>query len=165
MPRYCEGIGIMPVVRKAVGEDIPGVLELWKELMDFHRDIDPMFTRSPRGVDNFLKHLMELLDGPDTALFVSEENGKLTGYLLATVNKYPPVFMKESYGMISDAVVTASRRRMGTGEALVNKASEWFREQGLTRVEMRLLNANMVSSSFWRKMGFQPYLTTLYKEL
>ena len=152
-------------IRRGDAKDLHGVIELWKELMDFHREIDPMFTRHPRGADNFTKFLMELMDSPDAALFVSEEDGELTGYLLATVSKYPPVFMEENYGMITDAVVTASRRRQGTGEALVEKAAEWFREKGLTRMEMRLVNANPVSSSFWRKMGFQPYLTTLFKEL
>jgi len=153
------------VIRKAVSEDLPAVIELWTELMDFHRDIDPLFTRSAIAADNFLKYVGESMETDDSELFVADVSGKLVGYLLANVSKYPPVFVQERYGEISDAAVTASFRRQGIGEALVAAAAHWFREKGLTRMEMRLLNTNPVSTAFWEKMGFVPYMTTLYKDI
>ena len=153
------------VIRKAVSEDLPAVIDLWTELMDFHRDIDPLFTRSAEAADNFLKYLGENMDADDSELFVAEVSGKLVGYVMANVSKYPPVFVQERYGAISDAAVTASFRRQGIGEALVAAAAHWFREKGLTRMEMRLLNTNPVSTAFWEKMGFVPYMTTLYKDI
>jgi GNAT superfamily N-acetyltransferase len=152
-------------IRKAVSEDLPVVLELWTELMDFHKDIDPLFTRSAQAADNFLKYIGESMEKDDSELFVAEVSGKLVGYVMANVSKYPPVFVQEKYGMISDAAVTASFRRRGTGEALVAAAADWFREKGISRMEMRMLNANSVSGAFWEKMGFLPYMTTLFKDI
>lgn len=153
------------VIRKAVAEDLPAVIELWTELMDFHRDLDPLFTRSAEAADSFLKYLGESMESDDTELIVAEVSGELVGYVLANVSKYPPVFDQEKYGMISDAAVADSYRRQGIGEALVTSATDWFREKGLSRMEMRLLNANPVSCAFWEKMGFVPYMTTLYKDI
>ena len=89
------------VIRKAVSEDLPAVIDLWTELMDFHRDIDPLFTRSAEAADNFLKYLGENMDADDSELFVAEVSGKLVGYVMANVSKYPPVFVQERYGAIS----------------------------------------------------------------
>jgi len=152
-------------IRPAVAEDLPGVIDLWTELMDFHRDIDPLFTRSAEAADNFLRYMNENLDSDDSELFVAELSGSLAGYVLANVSRYPPVFVQERYGAISDAAVAAAFRRQGIGEALVNAAAQWFMEKGLNRMEMRLLNANPVSAAFWKKMGFNPYMTTLFKDI
>lgn len=67
--------------------------------------------------------------------------------------------------MISDAAVSAGFRRQGIGEAMVEEARRWFLDRGLTRMEMRLLNANEVSTAFWEKMGFIPYMTSMFKKL
>lgn len=156
---------IETVVRMASEDDLPGIVELWKEMIDFHGRLDPLFTRSQGGAGSFESFLRENMVKEGTALFVAEVEGRAVGYLLANECSYPPVFTRERYGMISDAAVTASCRRQGTGEALVNAAARWFRERGLSRMEMRLLNANPISTAFWRKMGFIPYMTTLFREL
>ena len=74
-------------IRKAELSDLAQVVELWKELMDFHSELDPLFMCSEDGPGNFLK---------------------------------------------------------------------W--------IELRVSNANDVAQGFWEKMGFKPYMTTIYKE-
>lgn len=145
---------------------MPQVIELWKELMDFHRDFDPLFTRSPEGASNFQKFILENMNSDDSRMFVAEEqDGKLVGYLKADVAKYPPVFEKAKYGLIADIAVTASRRRDGIGKILVDTAAKWFLKKGISRMEMRLVNANPVSTAFWAKMGFKPYISTLFRDI
>lgn len=152
-------------IRTGTSHDLDAVIELWKELMDFHAALDPLFMMCPEGPDNFRKHLLESLESGDAVVFVAVSDNRTVGYLKAEIACYPPVFVRKRYGAISDVAVTADHRRMGTGEMLVAKALDWFRDRGLDRAEMRLSNFNPVSRAFWEKIGFQPYVTTLFRDL
>jgi hypothetical protein len=40
-----------------------------------------------------------------------------------------------------------------------------YDSRGIRRIEVRVAVTNGISTVFWRKMGFQPYLETLFSEL
>ena len=153
-----------PVVREVDSADLPAVVELWKELMDYHRDLDPFFTRSENGHENFLKWVAGELEEGTGALFVAEDSGEICGYIKIGVSNYPPVFMMDKFGMISDIAVAVAHRRKGIGEALIEKAMEWFRTEGLDRIEMRVSSRNSLGLGFWEKMGFEPYLIAMFRD-
>ena len=88
-------------------------------------------------------------------------NDEIVGFLFAERKQYPPCFVKRDHGLISDLAVTADRRRRGIGAALLAEGMAWFASQGLETVEARVLMANPISTSFWQKMGFSPYLQTV----
>lgn len=151
-------------IRQATQADLPEIIELWKEFMDFHRDLDCFYTRSQDGPSNFHKHLESLFESEDDALLVAEVSGKPVGYAKIGISQYPPVFEMEKYGLISDVAVAKHYRRKGIGEALFNRSMDWFSEKGIERVELRVANVNPVAQGFWKKMGFRPYMTTMFKE-
>ena len=100
----------------------------------------------------------------DAELIVADISGNVIGYAKIEIAKYPPVFEKKQYGMISDIAVSKKYRRRGIGHALFNESVKWFSELKIKRIELRVSNANDVAQGFWEKMGFKPYMTTLYKE-
>ena len=151
-------------IREANYSDLPEIVKLWKEFMDFHRDLDPFFTCSNEGPSNFQKHLEGQMESDDAALLVAEESGKITGYTKIGISEYPPVFKMDKYGLISDVAVANEYRRKGIGQALYNASTKWFADKGITRIELRVANINNVARGFWSKMGFKPYMTTMYKE-
>ena len=151
-------------IRKAKPSDLFYVVELWKELMDFHRNLDPFFIRSKDGSDNFLKWVEKQMEIEDAELFVADVSGKIIGYSKIQISEYPPVFEKKQYGMISDVVVAKKYRRQGIGKALFDESKKWFTGKGISRIELRVANVNPVAQGFWEKMGFKSYMTTMYKE-
>ena len=52
-------------VRKATVKDIPAAVELWKELMDLHKALDPVFTRRRGGHKAFAEYLRKEYIGGD----------------------------------------------------------------------------------------------------
>ncbi len=66
--------------------------------------------------------------------------------------------------MPADAV-TANYRRCGIGEELVKEMLKWFRDHDIKRIEVKVSVHNELSTAFWRKMGFNPYIETLYLEV
>ncbi len=151
-------------IRKAKPSDLAEVVELWKELMDFHRELDPLYTCSEDGPDNFLKWIKKQMKIEDAELIVADVSGNVIGYAKIEIAKYPPVFEKKKYGMISDVAVSKKYRRRGIGRILFEESIKWFSEHKIDRIELRVSNANDIAQGFWNKMGFKPYMTTMYKE-
>lgn len=151
-------------IRRAEKVDLPEVVELWKGLMDFHGNLDPFFSRSDEGPENFRKWVEKQMESDDAELFVAVSGDDVLGYIKLEICSYPPVLNLDRYGMISDAAVSEAHRRGGIGEALHERAMEWFDEKGIGRIELRVANVNPVARGFWKKMGYQPYLTTMFRE-
>jgi len=41
----------------------------------------------------------------------------------------------------------------------------WFSQRSIYRIEARVAVRNEVSTKFWRKIGYQPYTETMFREL
>ena len=152
-------------IRRAEPEDIPSVVRLWEEFMDFHSARDGRLRRAPDATRVFAAFLEDRLRNPGTAVWVAELERTRVGYALAVLAEAPPVFLDRRHGQIHDLAVTARFRRQGIGAALLATALAWFREQGVTRVELRVSTSNEVASAFWNKQGFAPFSEILSKAL
>lgn len=151
-------------IRSATLEDTNAIVELWKEYMDFHAERERRFARSDDGHVRFGEYISGRIMDDASCVLVAEHEQNVVGYCLATLAKFPPVFAYREYGSISDLAVTARSRHQGIGQALVEAAFRWFAERGVRRIEVRVATSNEVSTAFWRKMGFVPYLEILHCE-
>jgi ribosomal protein S18 acetylase RimI-like enzyme len=87
------------------------------------------------------------------------------GLLPGHPDRHPPALAESDFGQIFDFGVTATCRRAGIGEQMFQTLCDWFRREGIRRIEVRHSTFNEIASRFWPKMGFQPYLQTLFLEL
>jgi GNAT superfamily N-acetyltransferase len=152
-------------IQDAVVEDVPAITELWKELMDFQRERDRLFSRSATGHEGFADYVTGHILSETSRVFVAEAGKDVVGYCLAIVEKYPPVLEIKEYGLVQDLAVTKKHRRSGIGKRLLKEARNWFYEKGVHRVEARVATTNKISTEFWAKMGFTPYLETVVLEI
>ena len=148
-------------IRAATQSDLPAVVALWQEHQEYHAQFDPYFARALDANPGFLKFLQESLD--HIGLFVAEIDQYLVGFVLAEIARRPPCFAQRDYGMIDDLAVTAAWRRKGIGQKLLARATTWFTEKGIHRIEARFLRENELASNFWRKAGFEIYMHGVYK--
>ena len=152
------------LLRRATSNDIPAIVELWKEMMDFHKKRDPFFTRSVDGEQVFSQYLEKNINSETACVYVAIVGGTIVGYCQGTVEKNPPMLTATDYGQVLDFAVAADYRRTGVGERLCNALQGWFVLKGVNRLEVRHSEFNEAASRFWAKMGFKPFLKTLYKE-
>ena len=153
------------IIRKALIEDIPSILELWKELMDFHKERDRIFSISSTGHKKFAEHIKSHITSGKSPVFVAEAGKELVGYCLAIVQKNPPVFETKEYGLVENIAVSGKYRRRGIGEKLLHETRNWFSAKGIRRIEAHVAITNNVSTGFWAKMGLKPYLKTFFMEI
>ncbi len=141
---------------------VPQILEVWKEFMDYHKSLDSFFNRREDGHLNFEKYIGELINSNEAQVLVALEEHKVVGYSIALIQHYPPVFKSNIYGLINDLAISESHRRKGIGEQMLARMFEWFKIQGLDRIELRVAVNNQIGYSFWKKHGFKDYLHVLY---
>ena len=153
------------VVRKASTYDVPQIVALWKELMDFHKEHDRFFSRSVTGHEGFADFITGHISSETSNVFVAEAGKDIVGYCLALVEKYPPVLEIQEYGLVQDLAVTKTYQRRGVGERLCKEALSWFSAKGIGRIEARVAKCNELATEFWAKMGFTPYLETVFLEI
>ena len=118
------------VIRKASIYDVPQIVALWKELMDFHKERDRFFSRSVTGHEGFADFITGHISSETSNVFVAEAGKDIVGYCLALVEKYPPVLEIQEYGLVQDLAVTKTYRRRGVGERLCKEAQSWFSAKG-----------------------------------
>ncbi len=155
----------MVEIIKAEEKRLPEILDVWKEFMDFHGDLNPLFIRREDGHLNFERYLLEKMNSDDALVLVAIEDEHVVGYSLAMIANYPPVFKVEKYGMISDMAITQKHRRKGIGEKLLQKNIDWFRSKQIYRVELNVAVNNPVGYPFWQKQGFRAYLHRLHLDI
>ncbi len=152
-------------IRKASNADLSAIGTLWQEFMDFHKERDPHFARSADGHERFKEFIAGHMAAETSCVLVAEQDGNVVGYCLATLAKYAPVFENLDYGTVFDLAVTVRCRRTGIGEKLYRAAEAWFAQRGVHRIEIRVAVSNKTSTSFWKKIGFRPYVITVFKNI
>jgi len=153
-------------IRKARVKDIPAAVELWKELMDLHEALDPVFTRSRGGHKAFAEYLRkEYIGGDRRRAWVAQGGHEIIGLCMGAIKDKPPALRLKQHGQIEALVVTKKWRGKGVGEKLLRHALRWLCEKGMSRVEVCHSTVNDLTGQFYLRMGFSPYLKTLFLEL
>jgi ribosomal protein S18 acetylase RimI-like enzyme len=159
-----NGKGVIMEIRPAKLEDVPALVDLWIEFMDFHSALDPDYVRSPDAVKNWTTYVTEKIADEKFHIMVAVDQGRLIGHLVATIKDYPPVFTLKSYGFIQEIAVNEIYRREGVGRRLYDEAEEWLLSKGVNRIQIRVDSDNEISRSFWQAVGFAPHTETLLKK-
>jgi len=152
-------------IRKATTKDVSAIVELWKELMDYHKKLDPIWTRSASGHERFAEFLTQHINSNDSCAFVAMDGKNPVGFCLIKISNYPPALEKQQYGELTNIAVTKKYRRRGIGKKLIKKVRQWCAKRGISRIEARYSMANKTSTEFWAKVGFRPYLKTTFLEI
>jgi ribosomal protein S18 acetylase RimI-like enzyme len=164
--KWCQIIKEIRVkVVSARDAHISGIVEIWKEFMDFHKNIEPHFSRRKDGHLNFQKFVRKLLKSRNSQVLVALDDSNVIAYSIARIAKYPPVFKDKTYGAIFDLAVKSNCRRKGIGKRMLGEILEWFKSKKMLRIELSVVSKNKIGYSFWKKHGFQDYMHKLYLKL
>ena len=156
------------VIRPGTEADVPEMLRLWREMMDFHARVEPRFRPlpQPEGEGAWEKYLREdILGNSAWCVFVADADGSLVGHIMGTVRDRVPVFEPERYGYVTDIVVDPEARRSGIGRALFAALQDWFQAHGVSVLELQVAHHNPASQAFWRAMGCTDYMDVMWFDL
>jgi GNAT superfamily N-acetyltransferase len=130
------------VIRHAVREDCPRILELVKELAEYER--------APDEVTVTLEHFEESGFGPKPVwwAFVAEREKKVEGFALYYV-RFSTWKGQRMY--LEDFLVTEKLRGQGMGKKLFERLVEEAKEKGFNGIVWQVLEWNEPAVNFYKK--------------
>ena len=155
----------MALIRDGRGEDLPGLIELYKALYAGLKEQGLAFDLEPEGLSSMVE---TMLRSRLCFLAVAEEDGALVGFLSAGVARMD---RKLSYqggstlGLIHDLYLTPGARGRGLASALLDRAEEWMAGAGAAMVECQVVWGNALGAAFWERRGYAPVSVTRAKTL
>lgn len=136
---------------------VPEIIELWKEAMDFHQAVNPLFARSKDGHIHMEKHLHGMIQSEDTQVLIALNKGRVVAYSIFRIFTRPPMLQYRTSGYILDIAVKSDYRRKGIGGKMLHTILEWFESHDVDRIEVQVASESEVGYSFWKKHGFKTY--------
>ena len=155
------------IIRRASTRDAPEMGELGAALMRTHYALDPLRFLEPDSGDSggYSSFLASQLDEESAVVFVAERQRKIVGYVYGAIEPLSWKDLRDKCGFIHDLLVIDGARGGGIGEALLEAAVEWLREQGMPRVVLGAAARNDRARRLFERRGFRPTMIEMTLEL
>ena len=157
--------------RAATAADLEALGQIWHQMMLEHQGRDSAFQLAADAVSQWHTMAVDLLDRSDAFVWVASAAGDgeghdgeghgatpVHGFCLGWIARNPAVYALQRVGFISELGVLPAQRRRGVGRALVRRAAQWFRAQGLSEYQLSTAHWNDEARAFWEAVGGQPLL-------
>lgn len=136
------------VIRKALPEDVPIILNLIKELSEYEKLADEVTATE----DNLRETLFT--PGSHVMVYLAEYENDLAGYAIFFRNF--STFVGRAGIYLEDIFVRPKFRGKGIGKKLLFKIIELAKENNFGRVEWCVLDWNKPAIDFYKKLGAEP---------
>ena len=141
-------------IRLAKTEDIPGLLELLRQVGQVHHELRPDIFRD--GAQKYdATDLQALLEDSTRPIFVAVEEGGMLGYCFCIhkICKDHSVMLDRKELYIDDLCVDKTCRGKGVATALFEHIRGYASEQGFDVITLNVWCGNDRAMAFYKKMG------------
>jgi len=144
-------------IRLANNTDIPGMIELLKQVGEVHHRIRPDLFRD--GAQKYsVSDLEELLKDQQRPIFVGVEEGRMLGYCFCILEevKDNPVLRDVKSLYIDDLCVDEAIRGKHVGSRLYDHVCDYARSIGCRSVTLNVWCGNDSAMAFYQSRGMTP---------
>jgi ribosomal protein S18 acetylase RimI-like enzyme len=147
-------------IREAKPDDLLRLKPFWEALYDHQREHGLLSGLSSDGFVRWRQALAPIL-GRFGCLFLAETEQELVGFLAGRIRTPTPPFKVKPVGFVSEVFVRSEHRGSGTGRELLCRATEWFAQQGVTRLELQVLSGNTQARHIYEYLGWREELVQM----
>jgi ribosomal protein S18 acetylase RimI-like enzyme len=155
------------LVRPARPPDTPALGRLGALLLRTHHAFDPLRFMAP-GSDpegGYAWFLGTQMGADDVMVYVAERDGRVIGYVYASLEPQSWKELREPAGFLHDVAVEEGERQRGVAAALVDAALEWLRGKGAPRVLLWTAAQNERAQRLFARLGFRITMVEMTREL
>lgn len=143
-------------IRFAEIKDVPGILELLRQVGQVHHEGRPDIFRE--GAQKYgASQVIAMLNTPATPIFVATENNTVLGYCFCMVKQHEkdPVMADRTELYIDDLCVDEGCRGQHIGKALYENAYQYAKQRGCYHVTLNVWRCNESAMRFYERCGMQ----------
>jgi GNAT superfamily N-acetyltransferase len=154
-------------IRRAERRDAEALGMLGAALMRTHYAFDRRrFLEPGEGAEEgYSQFLVSQLRDRRSVVLVAERDGSIVGYVFAAIEPLSWKDLRDECGFIHDLLVSDEARRSGVGEALLNAAIAWLRDQNMPRVVLATAAQNDNARRLFERRGFRATMIEMTLEL
>ncbi|MEH2292258.1 GNAT family N-acetyltransferase [Nostoc sp.] len=152
------------LIRTATTADVPAVLPMVAKICALHESWDSAkygFLAHPE--QRYEQWLMRLANSDGFAdassvrsvFVVSENEGQLVGFFVATIEREIPIYRLEEFAFIHDIWVEPEYRQNGIARQMVMLSIERFHQMGIKEICLDTAVANEASRRLFASCGFR----------
>ena len=144
-------------IRKAEHRDIPGMIELLKQVGQVHHLGRPDLFRA--GAQKYSEADLEiLLEDENRPIFIAQEDGQVLGYgfCILKVTKNDPVLSDQTTLYIDDLCVDENCRGKHIGKAIYHHIVNYAKTLGCDSVTLNVWAFNESAKGFYESLGMKP---------
>jgi GNAT superfamily N-acetyltransferase len=144
------------LVRRATGEDAELLARLNGPVQQLHADARPDIYKPALHTDELIEFYRQILDEPDSHVWIVEVDGEPAGCAVAQVVRRPenPFTYLLEMLRIDQISVNPEHQGKGCGKALLKAVFELARAEGIQRVVLDVWDFNRHAIEFYERQGF-----------
>jgi len=153
-------------IRAAKLEDVPNVLPMVEKIAAVHEQWDSAkYGYLPNPSQRYSRWMAARATDPRSVFLVAEREGRLVGFIVATVEKEIPIYRLDEYGFIHDLWVEPEYRNEGVGRQMTMLLIERFREIGVKQIRCDTAAKKEVARKLFEACGFRPSVVEMLLEM
>jgi GNAT superfamily N-acetyltransferase len=98
----------------------------------------------------------KMAEDPRMTVLVAEDEGELVGFLVASVEKDPPIYRVGEFAVIHDLWLNEAHRKHGVGRQLIKSAQEKFESLGIKQMRAEAIAGDSIVQHMFELCGFRP---------
>lgn len=146
------------MLRRALGDDLPRMVEIWMEMMREHERFDNRLVLTSNAASSYQNYLLMHIRSPKSIVVVAEDEGRIVGFCCAYMCANLPMFQPSEFGYISDLAVDGACQRQGLGSQILDYVTEWFSRYAIRCIQLQVYSNNEQGKQFWSSKGYKPFV-------
>lgn len=155
------------ICRTAIAGDREKVGPLLAKSLRVHEEWDPQrYGVQPDALQQYARWFGKLAEDPRcTAIVAEDEQGRIVGFLVATVEKTPPHFRLGQFAMIHDICIEPEHRTPEVGQAMLECAAREFELFGVEQMRAAIAVSNVAAQQTLADCGFRACTINFLREI
>jgi ribosomal protein S18 acetylase RimI-like enzyme len=146
--------------------DYLAVVPMMRRQREHRQEIDPaLYALRPDAEQRFRRWIGEMAQDPRSTLLVGEERGKVVGFLYATIERDPPIYVHDEFALIREWWVEPAHRKKGIGKALIERAAFELAANGVEQIRVRTAPADDEVRTLLERCGFRSGVREMVRPL
>ncbi|HTL30367.1 MAG TPA: GNAT family N-acetyltransferase [Tepidisphaeraceae bacterium] len=152
-------------IREAEYADTERLAPMILAAMAHHQLLDPQRYGL---VDDLKTHYRrwfgKLAEDPRMTVLIAEEDGALVGFLVASVERDPPIYSVGEFGVIHEVWVNEAHRNLGVGKLLITSLQAKFASLGIKQVRVEAIVGDSIVEHMFEACEFRVCTTLMVYE-